>query len=55
MCKDIETVFHDKKSERKIDEFTIEPVEARYVKMNGIERATQWGFSLWEFEIYVAE
>mgnify|MGYP001476102770 CR=1 FL=1 len=28
------------------------PVSARYVKMYGIQRATQWGFSLWEFEVY---
>lgn len=27
-------------------------VNARYVKMYGIQRATAYGFSLWEFEIY---
>ncbi len=26
----------------------------RYVRMYGIQRATQWGFSLWEFEVYGA-
>jgi len=25
---------------------------ARYVMMHGIQRATPWGFSLWEFEVY---
>lgn len=24
----------------------------RYVRMHGLVRATQWGFSLWEFEVY---
>jgi hypothetical protein len=24
----------------------------RYVKMHGLQRATPWGFSLWEFEVY---
>jgi hypothetical protein len=26
--------------------------DARYVRMQGIARATVWGYSLWEFEIY---
>jgi hyaluronoglucosaminidase len=25
---------------------------ARYVRMQGVHRATQWGYSLWEFQIY---
>ncbi|GAA4255900.1 discoidin domain-containing protein [Dactylosporangium darangshiense] len=25
---------------------------ARYVRMNGTQRATQWGYSLWEFQVY---
>ena len=25
---------------------------ARYIKFNGIERGTQWGYSFWEFEVY---
>jgi hypothetical protein len=24
----------------------------RYVRMNGTQRATQWGYSLWEFQVY---
>lgn len=27
-------------------------VTARYVKFNGVERGTPWGYSFWEFEIY---
>lgn len=28
------------------------PVTTRYIKMKGIKRATQWGYSLFEFEAY---
>src|SRR5690606_16540357 len=26
----------------------------RYVRMNGLKRGTNWGYSLWEFEIFGA-
>lgn len=29
-----------------------EPVETRYVKMQGVKRGTPYGYSLWEFEVY---
>lgn len=32
-----------------------DPVEARYVKMQGIKRSGEWGFSIWEFEVYGRE
>jgi hypothetical protein len=28
------------------------PASGRYVRLLGIQRATQWGYSLWEFEVY---
>lgn len=28
------------------------PVSARYVRMAGVDRATDYGYSLWEFEVY---
>lgn len=31
------------------------PVEARYVKMQGIKKAGQWGYSIWEMEVYGEE
>ncbi len=31
---------------------TFTPRTARYVRMYGTERSTQWGYSLWEFEVY---
>jgi hypothetical protein len=35
-----------------IDDFTFTAVSGRYVRMYGTQRATQWGYSLWEYEIY---
>ena len=35
-----------------IDEILLEASEARYVKLQGIERGTPYGYSLWSFEIY---
>src|SRR5690606_11665965 len=26
--------------------------EGRYVRMNGTKRATEWGYSIWEFEVF---
>jgi len=30
----------------------LRPVKARYVKVNGIERATEFGYSIYEMEVY---
>ena len=30
----------------------VNPVTARYVRMYGTQRATQWGYSLWEIAVY---
>lgn len=35
-----------------LDEFTFEPVSTRYLRLLGEERATEWGYSLYEFEVY---
>ncbi|MFF2908455.1 chitobiase/beta-hexosaminidase C-terminal domain-containing protein [Paenibacillus sp. NPDC057934] len=35
-----------------IENITFDPVVARYVKMNGTERNTPYGYSLFEFEVY---
>ncbi len=48
-----QTVFAEQNSDGGIDDIVLDaPVLARYVRMHGIERGTQWGFSLWEFEVY---
>ncbi len=35
-----------------LENISLKPVTARYVKMQGVKRATQWGYSLYEMEIY---
>lgn len=37
-----------------IDDITNLSGSGRFVRMHGLTRATQWGFSLWEFEVYDA-
>lgn len=48
-------VYHE--TEGKAGEVTIkiDPIPARYVKMQGIQHATKYGYSLWEFEVYGEE
>ncbi|MEV5413488.1 penicillin acylase family protein [Thermopolyspora sp. NPDC052614] len=35
-----------------VDNVTFTPVNARYVRMQGVKRGTSYGYSLYEFEIY---
>ena len=35
-----------------IDEVEFAKVSARYVRVYGLERATGYGYSLWELEVY---
>lgn len=37
------------------DVVEFDAVSARYVKMNGLERATGYGYSLWEMEVYTGK
>ncbi|MDR6550805.1 discoidin domain-containing protein [Paenibacillus qinlingensis] len=46
------TVYATDHANGGIDDISFSPVNARYVKMNGIKRGTPYGFSLWEFEVY---
>lgn len=34
------------------EDITFDPVTARYVRMHGTERTTDYGYSLWEFEVF---
>ena len=34
-----------------VDDLTVSGT-GRYVRINGTQRATQWGYSLWELDIY---
>ena len=45
-------VYSTTTSDGGIDDLNFTPVSRRYIRMYGIQRATQWGYSLWEFEVY---
>ncbi len=49
------TVYSEQNSDGQIDQINFELVTTRYVRMWGITRATVYGFSLFEFEIYGPE
>lgn len=46
-------VFSEKKGDGNIDDIVFPPVEARYLRLLGKQRAVpRWGYSLYEIEIY---
>ena len=48
-----ETIYEEREGQGGIDSIAINPtVDTRFVRMHGLERATEWGFSIYEFEIY---
>jgi hypothetical protein len=46
------TVFSESNSDGGIDDISLAPVSARYVRVLGLQRATKWGYSLWEIGVY---
>ncbi|MBN2009554.1 discoidin domain-containing protein [candidate division KSB1 bacterium] len=47
------TMFEERNSDGGDDNITFDPAPSgRYLRMHGLERATQWGFSLWEIAAY---
>lgn len=47
------TVHEERNGEGGIEEILLdEPAPGRYIRMQGVSRGTQWGYSLWEFEVY---
>ena len=44
------TIYTETNSDGEIDIIGVGEQTARYVKMNGLQRGTGWGYSLWEFE-----
>ncbi len=51
-----QTIFEENNSDGGLDSLFFEqPAPARFVRMNGVERATEWGFSLYELEVYGLE
>ena len=51
-AQDWTDITHITDGQGGIDEFTYEDVTGRYVRMLGIEVGSQYGYSLWEFEVY---
>ncbi len=45
-------VYNTTAGDGGVDEITFNPVNARYVKVQGVQRATNYGYSLLEFEVY---
>jgi type 1 glutamine amidotransferase len=45
-------VYVERDGDGEIDEVAFNPIKARYVRMYGTRRATEWGYSLYEFEVF---
>ncbi|PUZ26771.1 Beta-galactosidase/beta-glucuronidase [Chitinophaga costaii] len=45
-------VYHTTNGQGGMETIDFTPVKARYVRMEGSKRATEWGFSLYDFEVY---
>ncbi|NOU80759.1 DUF1533 domain-containing protein [Paenibacillus sp. LMG 31459] len=46
------TAYSAATGDGELDDISFTPVSARYVKVNGTERGTQYGYSLWEMSVY---
>jgi len=46
------TLYADSAADGGLDDLTGLAGSGRYVRMLGTARATQWGYSLWSFEVY---
>ena len=51
-AKKWKTIYINKNGQGATDEIKFSSVSARYVKTSGISRATKFGYSLYEFEVY---
>ncbi len=50
-----QTVFTENASNGDVDTLDFSTVAARFVRMYGTQRATKWGYSLWEMEVIGSE
>ncbi|HET7578139.1 MAG TPA: beta-N-acetylglucosaminidase domain-containing protein [Bacillales bacterium] len=48
------TVYSTTTGDGHLDSIQFDPVEARYVRMQGTDRGTKYGYSLWAFEVFKA-
>ncbi|MDR1683625.1 MAG: discoidin domain-containing protein, partial [Candidatus Symbiothrix sp.] len=47
-------VYTQNDGKGKQESLSFDPVTARYIKLQGVKRATSWGYSLWEFQVFAA-
>jgi hypothetical protein len=45
-------VYSTNEGKGGVDQVDIKPVTARYIKMQGIKRSSEWGYSIYDFEVY---
>jgi hypothetical protein len=45
-------IYETTSGKGEVETITFAPVKTRYVKMMGLKRATQWGYSLYELAVY---
>ncbi|MEK4003320.1 polysaccharide lyase family 8 super-sandwich domain-containing protein [Paenibacillus sp. FSL H3-0333] len=53
--EDWKTVYSTSSGDGDIDEISVGQVNARYVRMYGTQRASKYGYSLWEFKVFGPE
>ncbi|QJD88374.1 discoidin domain-containing protein [Cohnella herbarum] len=46
------TVYSTTTGDGGIDNVTFAPVNAKFVRLTGTQRGTQYGYSLWDMEVY---
>ena len=46
------SVYSTEHGDGDLDTVRFAATQARYVRMAGVHRATSYGYSLWEFEVY---
>lgn len=47
-----ETVYETNDGRGGTENITFAPTKARYIRLYGLRRGTQWGYSLWEFKVF---
>lgn len=52
---DWKTVYSTSSGDGDVDEISIDPVNARYVRMYGTQRGSKYGYSIWEFKVFGPE
>jgi len=46
------TIYDTSTGDGSVDDISNLVGSGRYVRINGVQRGTSWGYSLWEFEVY---